>query len=153
MELIYNEFYISMCGQALWIVRSSQDAEDVASEALLKLIKHAQGECTPVKDCGAFMYTLVRNTAFDFLRKRKNTVQLNDEDIAADSGDCDYTDKIVVAEAMKSLSEIDFKIAEMFYYYDCKIKTIAASTGLSVSAVKWHLYEIRKKHKKVIADD
>lgn len=54
-----------MCGQALGIVRNKQDAEDVASEALLKLIKYARGDFADVKDCGAFMYTLVRNTALD----------------------------------------------------------------------------------------
>lgn len=145
LEPIYSAYYKSMCNQALYIVHSKTDAEDVASEAMIKLIRYAQGPSYQyIKDSGAFLYTLTRNTALDFLRKNKQTVEL-DEDMPSDSGDDGDLDKLVLYDAMKSLSEQDFKIAELFYYYDCKIKTIAEETGLTVSAVKWHLCEIRKK--------
>lgn len=144
LEPIYSAYYKSMCNQALWIVHNKTDAEDVASEAVIKLVRYAQSQSYQyIKDSGAFIHTLTRNTALDFVRKNKQTVEL-DDDIPSDSGNVDL-EKLVLFDAMKNLSEQDFKIAELFYYYDCKIKTIAEETGLSVSAVKWHLSEIRKK--------
>lgn len=124
-------------------MRNKQDAEDVASEAVIKLFNYAQNpNFAVVKDAGAFVYTLVRNTALDFLRKRKPAVELDDG-----------LDKLVIYNAMRGLSERDFKIAEMFYYYDCKIKTIAEATDLTVSAVKYHLGEIRKKLYEILKKD
>ena len=144
LEPIYSAYYKSMCNQALWIVHSKADAEDVASEAMMKLIRHAQSQSYEyIKDGGAFIHTLTRNTALDFLRKNKQTVEL-DDDIPVADGDGGL-DKLAIYDAMKNLSDLDFKIAELFYYYDCKIGTIAEDTRLSVSAVKWHLSEIRKK--------
>lgn len=148
LEPIYSAYYKPMCNQALWVVHNKQDAEDVASEAIIKLVKYATGGGAYVKDGGAFIYTLVKNTALDFVRKQKHAVSLSDEvaDTLSDGGDGNgELDKIAIHEAMKSLSEVDFKIAELFYYYDCKIKTVATETGMTVSAVKWHLSEIRKK--------
>lgn len=141
---IYSAYYKSMCNQALWIVKNNTDAEDVASEAMLKLIRYAQNsDFVYVKDSGAFVHTLTRNAALDFLRKKKDTVELdeNTPSVESDGG----LDKLALADAMNSLSDCDFKIAELFYFYDCKIKTIAEEVGLSVPAVKWHLSEIRKK--------
>ena len=141
LEPIYSAYYTPMCNQALWIVHNRQDAEDVASEAIVKLVNYARGGAAYVKDGGAFVYTLVRNTALDFVRKNKHAVSLSDEmaNTLSDGGASDgELDKIAIHEAMKSLSDLDFKIAELFYYYDCKIKTIATETGMTVSAVKWH---------------
>lgn len=144
LEPIYSAYYKSMCNQALWIVHGKTDAEDVASDAMLKIIRYAQNpDFDYVKDSGAFVHTITRNTALDFVRRNNKTVEL-DENLAHGERD-DELDGIVVSDAMKNLSEQDFRIAELFYYYDCKIKTIAEETGLSVSAVKWHLSEIRKK--------
>ena len=151
IEPIFSAYYKSMCTQAWWIVRNKQDAEDVASEAIVKIISYAQNtDRADIKDAGAFIYTLVKNTALDFLRKNARTVPL-DGDIPFEQDD--GLDKAAVYDAMRLLSEQDFKIAEMFYYYDCKIKTIAEALDMTVSAVKYHLGEIRKKLYKILKTD
>lgn len=152
LEPIYLEYYKSMCGQAMWIVRNSSDAQDVASDVMIKILGYAQNaDRAYVKDVGAFLYTLTRNAALDTVRKRKFTAPLDLADVPTpfDEG----IDKAVIFSAVKTLSEQQFKIAEMFYYYDCKIKTIAQHTGLTVSAVKYHLSEIRKKLYKILKTD
>lgn len=147
LQPIYSAYYKSMCNQALWIVHNKSDAQDVASDSLLKLVKYAQRpEHAEVKDCGAFIYTLVRNTALDFVRSRSRTAELADVPVERGDG----IEQIALSDAMKGLSEQDFKIVELFYFYDCKIKTVAEQTGLSVSAVKWHLADIRKKLYKIL---
>ena len=151
IEPIFSAYYKSMCTQARWIVHSKQDAEDVASEVLIKIISYAKSaDRAAVKDAGAFIYTLVKNTALDFLRKNRRTVPL-DGDIPFEHDD--GLDKKTVYDAMRTLSEQDFKIAEMFYYYDCKIKTIAEELDMTVSAVKYHLGEIRKKLYEILKND
>ena len=151
IEPIFSAYYKSMCNQAWWIVRSRQDAEDVASEAIIKIISYAQNtDRAAVKDAGAFVYTLVKNTALDFLRKNARTAPL-DNDVPFEQND--GLDKIAVYDAMRTLSDIEFKIAEMFYYFDCKIKDIAEELDLTASAVKYHLCEIRKKLYKILKTD
>lgn len=150
IEPIFSAYYKSMCAQAWWIVRNRQDAEDVASEAIVKILSYAQNtDRADIKDAGAFICTLVKNTALDFVRKRR-TAPL-DGDIPFDQDD--GLDKITVYNAMRTLSEQEFKIAEMFYYYDCKIKTIAEALDMTVSAVKYHLGEIRKKLYEILKTD
>lgn len=149
LEPIFSAYYKSMCSQAWWVVHNKQDAEDVASEAVIKIMNYAQKPNRAyIKDVGAFVYTLVKNTALDFLRKR-HTLPLDSDVVVED----DMSDKAVVIEAMRTLSDIDFKIAQMFYYYDCKIKTIAEECGMTVSAVKYHLGEIRKKLYEILKND
>lgn len=150
LQPIYLAYYKSMCNQALYIVHNRADAEDVASDAMMKLVHYAQkpdGEY--IKDGGAFLYTLTRNTALDFLRKQKPTADIDEMTIASD----DDTDKLLLSGAIQNLPEQDIKIAQMFYYYDCKIKQIAKETGMTVSAVKWHLSEIRKKLYEILKTD
>ena len=143
LQPIYLAYYKSMCNQALGVVHSRADAEDIASESMLKLVKFAQNPShANVKDCGAFLYTLTHNTALDFVRKQKRVVQADDDRLVVTA---DEKDNYILHEAIRTLPEQDYKIAQMFYFYDCKIKTIASELGMSVSAVKWHLSDIRKK--------
>ena len=151
IEPIFSAYYNSMCFSAWWTVRNKQDAEDVASEAVVKIIGYAQKpNHAYVKDAGAFIYTLVKNTALDFLRKNSRTAPL-DKDIPFEQDD--GLEKAAVYDAMRLLSDSEFKIAEMFYYYDCKIKEIAKQLDMTVSAVKYHLGEIRKKLYKILKTD
>jgi RNA polymerase sigma-70 factor (ECF subfamily) len=57
---------------ARWLVRNDQDAEDVVQESFLKAYK-AQ-ESFRGGEARAWMLSIVRNTAMDFLRREKSSV-------------------------------------------------------------------------------
>ena len=57
---------------ARWLVRNGHDAEDVVQEAFLKAFKALDDYRGG--DARVWMLSIVRNTAMNFLRKRKDTV-------------------------------------------------------------------------------
>ena len=150
-EPLFCAYYKSVCSTAYFIVKNRHDAEDIASEVILKIISYANNsDRAYVQDAGAFVYTLTKNAALDLLRKKRRMVE-SDDDTPSDFDD--GTERSDVFAALNRLPEQQRKIAQMFYYYDCKIKTIAAELGMTESAVKYHLSEIRKKLYEILKTD
>ena len=149
---IFDEYYKKIESEAAWIIPKS-DAADVASEVMLKIISYAKANADPsVKDAGAFVYAMTKNTALDFYRKSKRTSPIEYiESVPDGRADSDgLLDKATIKNAIDKLSETDRQIAVMFYFYDVKIKSIAKELNMTVSAVKWRLTEIRKKLYEII---
>jgi RNA polymerase sigma-70 factor (ECF subfamily) len=54
---------------ARWLLRNAQDAEDVVQEAYVRAFKYSRG--FRGGDARAWLLAIVRNTAYDWLRKRR----------------------------------------------------------------------------------
>jgi RNA polymerase sigma-70 factor (ECF subfamily) len=67
---------------ARWLVRNSDDAEDIVQEALLKAFKALDDYRGG--DARVWMLAIVRNTAMNFLRKRRSTAPGTDQFEPAD---------------------------------------------------------------------
>jgi RNA polymerase sigma factor (sigma-70 family) len=68
-------------GLARWVTGNSADAEDVVQEACLRAFRGIDGFSGG--NSRAWVLTIVRNAAYDWLRKNRSSAVVNVEDIAA----------------------------------------------------------------------
>jgi len=112
------------------------DADDVLSESLIKLARNVKSYQAGT-NAYAWLMKLVRNTALDYLRKRKRTVtenldeffHLTDERYSSDR----LEEALVLEEALSRLSEEDKRIIYYRYYLDFTVRDVAKELGLSKS--------------------
>lgn len=71
MERLYSTYKTAMYKEAFWVLRDSNDVEDVIQQSFMKLIPYTNDitEDKPGMTCN-FLKMVVRNLSRDFLRKR-----------------------------------------------------------------------------------
>ncbi len=132
-------------------ILGGSDGEDAASAAIVKLIDFAlSGEEKHINVPDAFMRTLVKNTALDMLRSRKNVVELEKAEQVPSPHDVETStvERNDIMHAIEHLADQKREIAIMYYIYRVKIKDIAAELNMPVGTVKWYLNNIRSDLKK-----
>ncbi len=143
LEPIFTEYYRKLEVTAISILRDKKDGQDAASEAMMRVISYAKNhDGFRVEHPAAFMYTTVRNIAYDMLDRGKRLVGLDSaDDIAADES---LYDSAEVTAAILSLPKPEREVGVMFYIYGCKIREIADSLDMPPGTVKWHISKIKK---------
>ena len=129
------------------------DADDVVSESFLKI---AKGIRTFREDTNGYAWVMriVRNTSFDFLRRRKLRAEenldaffhLTDERYSPERRE----EALALEAEMEKLSEEERKMIYYRYYLDFTVREIAAQTGISKSAVARAAQNAEEKLKKYL---
>ncbi len=130
------------------IVRNEADAEDVLSDSFLKLARGARSFREGTNGY-AFVMRVVRNTAFDLLRKRKVRAEedldaffhLTDERYSPERRE----DAIALEAAMEKLSAEEKRLIYYRYYLDLTIREVAEEAGLSKSAAERKMSAVEQK--------
>ena len=136
-----DDIYLAV-GRRMYVLArgivGSADADDVISESFLKI---ARGIRSFREDTNGYAWVMriVRNTAFDFLRKRKVRAEenldaffhLTDERYSPERRE----EALALEAALEKLSEDERKMIYYRYYLDFTVREIAAETGMSKSAV------------------
>lgn len=153
LSCIYNEYYKKMVVSATYILKNKQDAEDAASNVILKILNMAlQNEDIHIKNVGAYMNVSIKNEAINIYNKRKNFVS---ENAIVELGSNDpRLNRVLewdsINASLESLSDSEKEIAILFYFYDYKIKEIASALNIPEGTIKWKLNIIRKKVKEIL---
>lgn len=129
---------------ALGIVQNEADAADVMQDAILK----AYCNLEQLKDRNKFqswILSIVHNTAIEFLRKRRDTVDLDSQyDLEAPRVGVDTATKLTVWQAIQSLKLPYRSVIILFYYDGYSVQQIAKVTGDSPIAIRQQLSRGRK---------
>lgn len=126
-----------MFALARGIVGNPADAEDVLSDSFLKIARGVRSFREGTNGY-AWVMRIVRNTAFDLLRKRKTAAtedldaffHLADERYSADRRE----EALLLEEAISKLTEAERRLIYYRYYLDLTTREIASETGMSKSA-------------------
>ena len=131
------------------------DADDVLSESFLKI---ARGINSFREDTNGYAWVMriVRNTAFDLLRKRKVRAEedldaffhLTDERYSPERRE----EALALECALERLTEDERKMIYYRYYLDFTVREIAAETGMSKSAVARAAQNAEDKLKKLLQE-
>ena len=76
-QYVYNALYASLCAYTFNIVKNEQEARDITQEAFIKLW-NARKNFDSWLTIRAYLYTLVRNAALNYLKSAKIKLELND---------------------------------------------------------------------------
>jgi RNA polymerase sigma factor (sigma-70 family) len=142
---------------ALRMVKSREDAEELAQDAFIKAFKFLadfKGE----SKFSTWLYTIVNNTCITFLRKKRPDIHsLDNEKVfeLADSRDTTHaTDRIeaksrqaIVNEAIAMLSPDDARVITLFYKAEQSLEETALILGIETNAAKVRLHRARTRLK------
>lgn len=135
---------------AMGILKNETDVADVMQDAILK----AYCNLEQLKDRKRFrpwMLSIVHNTAIEYIRKRKDVVDIESlQELASPEQTVDVETKFTVWEAIQKLN-LPYRTAIiLFYYEDYSVRQIAEVTHTSVIAAKQHLSRGRKMLAKLL---
>jgi RNA polymerase sigma-70 factor (ECF subfamily) len=137
---------------ARWLVRNETDAHDVVQESYLRAFRYADG--LRGADGRAWLLTIVRNTAYTWLRRRR-TEELPATDTLADDADptaldpavalVRHADRTMVREAIEALP-IEFREAIVLREIEgLTYKEIAAVIDVPLGTVMSRLARARAR--------
>ena len=138
-ELLFREFYPSMCVVAMRFVADQDAAEDIAQEAFIKLWeKRTAYEDIP--SLKTFLYVSVKNLCFNHIRNKKDTIDYTSPE--AQNKEAVFKDFLIeeeayriIEDAVNALPPQSQKIVKM--HLDGKQnKEIAETLNISVNSVK-----------------
>lgn len=138
---------------ARYLVRDSHDAEDATQEAMLKALRHVE-QCR-ADNARPWLFTIVRNTCHDFLRRRGNTAMevSFDETLHSDEGAAVQPDAIVIRAAdqeavWRALAELPLAFREVVVLRELQglsYKEIAEVADLPIGTVMSRLGRARER--------
>jgi RNA polymerase sigma factor (sigma-70 family) len=151
---LYEETRKDIFAFALSILNNYHDAEDIMQEVFVKVKMQARA-CSDFENANGWLIKVTKNTALDFIRKKKKYV-INEE-IARGSLYSEEKSTVAVysvfmSELFDELKDEERQIVVLHLISDLTHKTIAKALSLPLTTVKWryrkailHLARISKK--------
>ena len=142
---------------ALRVVKSREDAEEVAQDSFIKAYKYL-ADFKGASKFSTWLYTIVNNTAISFLRKKKVEIHsLDNEKVfeVADSKESGMGANLIeqkskmamVNQAISMLNPDDAQIITLFYKAEQSLDETAQILGIEINATKVRLYRARTRLK------
>jgi len=138
---------------ARWLVRNSDDAEDVVQEAYLRAFQYSAG--FRGGDARAWLLTIVRNTSYRWLRKTRayEPVVQFDEEVHTGDGATSNPEELLLQNAdgrlvEKTLSELPVRFREILVLRELEglsYKEIAGIMGVPMGTVMSTLSRARDR--------
>lgn len=161
LEKLYQAYKEEMFNMAISILHNREDAQDVVQISIMKIYKSiASIEDIHTNKAKSYIYTIVKNTAFDLYRRKnkmKNT-SCYDIDLLAQASDEPTPEEIAIRMfdtewLTEKLSEIHSDYADIImlkYYHSLSDKEISEMLNVSYSSVRVRLHRAKKALKQVI---
>jgi len=150
----YQNYVFTLC---IRMVKSREDAEEVAQDVFIKAYKYL-ADFRGASKFSTWLYTIVNNTCITFLRKKKLSIHsLDNEKVfeIAESRDSGLSANMIeqksriemVTNAVSMLGPDDAEIITLFYKGEQSLEEIAGILGLETNTVKVRLHRARTRLK------
>lgn len=163
---IYKKYYRKCYFFTKSYVHDHLAAEDIVSEALVKLYEKMQEET--IANIPAYLLTLLKNYSLDFLRKKvvrdrlhKNSIDIDNEELyfrIETLEECDpnalFSKEIeeLIEQTIAQLSPQTRKIFILSRYENLSNKEIAEKMGVSVKGIEYHITKALTLFRKNLKD-
>jgi len=159
-QIIYERFYGKMLGACMRYSKDREEAKDILQDGFVKVF-------TNINKYGAsgsfegWIRKIIVNTAIDFIRKSKHTIQYADSDYIEENADetteeenSEYSNISAneVMEAVQQLPTSYRTVFNMFVVDGFSHKEIAGQLGISEGTSKSNLSKAKMNLKKVFAN-
>lgn len=147
LKEIYEAYISYVYMIVLGIVGNKENAEDVTSEFFIKIwtvadTYQANGAHK------AWLATIARNMALDFVRKNKREIPTEEfaEDVSTDeTPEEEVVGDMTVQEALTALNEAERQIVDMKVLGEMSFREISESLGIPMGTVTWRYQNAIKK--------
>jgi RNA polymerase sigma-70 factor (ECF subfamily) len=141
--------------QALALTRNRTQAEDLMQETVLRALA-ARDSFTPGTNFAAWLHRIQRNHFISEIRKRRETVAIDDAPPAALAGSAVAEDKIALSElwtAMGFLSPEHREALVMVAVEGLGYEEVARLTGVPVGTAKCRVFRARRQLQAALLGD
>ncbi len=127
---------------ALHYLQNEMDAEDAVQDAICNL----WSDRVPVTSDEAHfrLFAILKNVCRNMLKRKRNFVDLNENDRAASTPDYDESDKLKEL-LLASLSPLQKEVFELATFEELDYEAIAQRLDMSVDAVRMNMSRARRK--------
>ena len=152
-EHLLEGYLKAVLGFALKRCKSSEDAEDLSQEIILKAYR-ALLTRNDVEDTGKFIWTVAHNALCNYYRDvPKNVIGIPVEELeellaCPEAADEDKETLNRLRQEIAYLTVQQRKIVVAYYFENKKQEQIARELGISTGTVKWHLFGAKKELRK-----
>lgn len=138
-ETIFEEYFDRVYYKILGLVKNSSDAEDIAQEVFISVYKNLD-KFRKDSNIYTWIYRIAINKTYDFFKKRKNDLEINEEILlVADTFSADTN--ILLEERLKTLAPREKEIVILKDIYGYKLKEIANMKSMNISTIKSVYYK------------
>lgn len=142
---LYEEYFGKLSTTAFRVVRDADAAYDIAMEVILKLLDFKNDVCK-IKNHTAYMVTMVKNQAKDYLAKRSREVNVAQ---VWKPDDKELPDMLWLEDIFRELTEEEREIFLWHYIWDYPLQKVAAQMDLTYGAIRVRKTNILQKLKDI----
>lgn len=125
-------------------VKNEQDALDIVQESIHKALLSVD-KIKELHSIKSWFYKIIVNTSLDFLRKRKKTVLVEDDQLEIyQKGKVDDYSDMDLQQAIEELPHKYKIIIILRYFEDFKMEEIADVLDENINTIKTRLYKAHK---------
>lgn len=139
---IYDEYFDRVYYKILSSVKNPEDAEDVAQEVFISVYKNLHKFRADSK-IYTWIYRIAINKTYDFFRKKKIDLELNEEILNIADNE-DLNGSMIVEENLKKLSKEEREIVVLKDVYGYKLREISKLKDRNISTIKSIYYKALK---------
>lgn len=158
--IIVNRYQNYVFTLTLRMIKSREDAEEVAQDVFIKAYKYL-ADFRGASKFTTWLYTIVNNTCITFLRKKRLDIQsLDNEHVFATADNIDSGMRANIVEQKSKLAMVndaigllgsdDAQIITLFYKAEQSLEEIAEILGLETNTAKVRLHRARTDRKSVV---
>lgn len=141
-EEIYNMYFDRIYYKILSVVKNAEDAEDISQEVFISVYKNLK-KFREDSNLYTWIYRIAINKIYDFFRRKKISIELNDEILSLEDNK-DVHSPMILEEKLKKLSPQEKEIVVLKDIYGYKLKEISEMKNLNISTVKTIYYKAIK---------
>lgn len=139
---IYDEYFDRVYYKILSSVKNPEDAEDIAQEVFISVYKNLHKFRADSK-IYTWIYRIAINKTYDFFRKKKIDLELNEEILNIADNE-DIGGSMIVEENLKKLSREEREIVVLKDVYGYKLREISKMKDRNISTIKSIYYKALK---------
>lgn len=142
----------AMYAVAFSIVRNDADCAEIISESVFRAYRKNDA----LRNRNAFkawILKIVHNTAVEFVRKRANTVSLDEIDSAGGDDEDRTATALTVRAAVGRLDQPYRTVIELYYFEDFSVYQISQITSVTSVTVKKRLSRAREQLREILRED
>ncbi|WP_300359556.1 RNA polymerase sigma factor [Fusobacterium sp.] len=139
---IYDEYFDRVYYKILSSVKNPEDAEDIAQEVFISVYKNLHKFRADSK-IYTWIYRIAINKTYDFFRKKKIDLELNEEILNIADNE-DLNGSMIVEENLKKLSKEEREIVVLKDVYGYKLREISKMKDRNISTIKSIYYKALK---------
>jgi len=139
---IYDEYFDRIYYKILGSVKNAEDAEDIAQEVFVSVYKNLSKFRSDSK-IYTWIYRIAINKTYDFFRKKKIDLELNEEILNIEDNS-DLNSPMIIQENLKKLSKEEREILLLKDVYGYKLREISDLKGRNISTIKSIYYKALK---------